>query len=53
MADFHPRCPKCDEPMDRGHIPDAAHGQVLQSSWALGEPETRRFLGGIKYHRTN
>jgi hypothetical protein len=50
MADFHPRCPKCDKPMDRGHVPDAAHGQVLQSSWAPGAPETRRFLGGIRYH---
>jgi hypothetical protein len=49
MPDFHPRCPKCDKPMDRGHIPDAAQGQVLQSSWAPGEPESRRFLGGIKY----
>ena len=49
MADFHPRCPKCDKLMDRGHIPDAAHGQILQSSWAPGEPEARRFVGGIKY----
>jgi len=36
--------------MDRGHIPDAAHGQVLPLSWAPGEPEARRFVGGIKYH---
>jgi ribosomal protein S27AE len=50
MADFHPRCPKCDKSMDLGHIPDAAHGVILQSSWAPGEPETRRFIGGIKYH---
>jgi hypothetical protein len=50
MADFHPVCPKCDKPMHRGHVPDAAHGRVLQSSWAPGEPKTRRFLGGITYH---
>jgi hypothetical protein len=49
MADFHPRCPKCDETMDRGHVPDVAHAQALLSSWAPGEPEPRRFLGGIKY----
>ena len=50
MADFHPQCPKCGTSMDRGHIPDAAHGMVLELSWAPGEPETRRFVGGIKYH---
>jgi hypothetical protein len=49
MADFHPRCPKCDRPMDRGHVPDLSHGQVMESSWAPGEAEGRRFLGGIKY----
>jgi hypothetical protein len=50
MADFHPRCPKCDKLMDRGHLPDAAHGHVVLSSWAPGDPEPRRFFGGIKYH---
>ena len=35
--------------MDRGHVPDAAHGMVLMSSWAPGVPEVRRFFGGIKY----
>lgn len=49
MADFHPRCPRCDKAMDRGHLPDVAHGQVLRGSWARGEPEARRFFGGIKY----
>ena len=49
MPDFHPRCPKCDKAMDRGHIPDVAHGAVLQLSWAPGEPAARRFIGGIKY----
>lgn len=49
MADFHPRCPKCDKPMDRGHLPDVAHGQVLRSGWAPGDAESRRFVGGIKY----
>lgn len=50
MADFHPKCPKCDRVMDRGHLPDMGHAQVFQSSWAPGEPEARRFIGGIKYH---
>ena len=50
MTTDQPLCPKCNAPMDRGHVPDATYGQVLQSSWAPGEPETRRFLGGIKYH---
>jgi hypothetical protein len=49
MADFHPRCPKCDKPMDPGHVPDVAHCQVLRSCWAPREPEVRRYLGGIKY----
>ena len=49
MSDFHARCPKCDKPMDRGHVPDTTHGGVLQSSGAPGEPEPRRFIGGIKY----
>jgi len=49
-ADVHPRCPKCDTPMEPGHIPDAAHGQVLQSCWAPGDPKPRRYIGGIKYN---
>ena len=51
MADFHPQCPKCSKTMDRGHIPDAGQGMFLQSSWAPGDPEVRRFFGGIKYRR--
>jgi hypothetical protein len=35
--------------MDRGHVPDLAHGAVLEASWAPGEAIARRFLGGIKY----
>jgi DNA-directed RNA polymerase subunit RPC12/RpoP len=50
MTDSRPRCPKCQKPMDRGHVPDLAHGQILQSNWAPGEPERRRFFGGIKYN---
>jgi hypothetical protein len=49
MPDQHPHCPKCDKLMDRGHIPDVGYGQVQQSRWAPGEPEIRRFLGGIRY----
>jgi hypothetical protein len=37
--------------MDRGHVPDTAYGQVLQSGWVSGEPEVRRFVGGIRYDR--
>jgi hypothetical protein len=49
MGDFHPICPKCSKPMDRGHIPDAAHSVVLQQRWSRGDPEPRRFVGGIKW----
>jgi hypothetical protein len=49
MADFHPTCPKCGKLLERGHIPDIAHGHALISSWAPGEPVNRRFFGGIKY----
>jgi hypothetical protein len=49
MADFHPQCPKCELSLARGYVPDAAHGGILQSSWPPGEPEPRRFIGGIKY----
>ena len=49
MADFHPVCPKCDQLMDCGHIPDVSHGDVLQSGWMPGLPERRRFFGGIKH----
>jgi hypothetical protein len=37
--------------MDPGHIPDMAHGMIMQSSWVQGLPIVRRFLGGIKYNR--
>ena len=51
MGDSHPTCPKCDAFMDRGHLPDYAHGDVVvfQAAWAPGDPEPRRFfLSGIK-----
>lgn len=51
MADFHPRCPKCDKIMDRGYVPDALdHASVVLAKWTPGVPEERRFLGGIKMH---
>jgi hypothetical protein len=37
--------------MEPGHIPDMGHGVILQSSWAAGLPERRRYLGGIKYNK--
>ena len=49
MGDFIPQCPKCDKPMDKGYVPDVAYGGVFETSWAPGEPEQRRFVGGIKY----
>jgi hypothetical protein len=53
MGDFHPTCPKCNEFMDRGHIPDYAHGDVmaLQTVWSPGDPVPRRFQTGIKADR--
>lgn len=44
-----PRCPKCQKTMERGHIPDVGHRQVYQTGWSRGEPEQRRFFGGIKF----
>ena len=49
MGDFRPVCPKCTKAMERGHIPDVAHGGVLASGWAAGDPVARRFIGGIKW----
>jgi predicted nucleic-acid-binding Zn-ribbon protein len=49
MSDFHPVCPKCAKPMERGHVPDAGYGQVIQSKWAPGDAVPRRFFGGIQY----
>ena len=51
MADFHPKCPKCATLMEEGHVPDVAHSQVLESSWAPGEAQRRRFFWGIRYDR--
>ena len=51
MGDFHPTCPKCSTFMNRGHMPDYAHGDVivLVAAWTPGDPEPRRFhLTGIK-----
>lgn len=49
MADFQPRCPKCDKVMDRGYVPDALdHASVVLPKWESGVPEQRRVLGGIK-----
>jgi len=49
MADFHPRCPKCEKSMEQGHTPDRAHGAVRESAWAPGPAVEQRFFGGIKY----
>ena len=49
MADFRPVCPKCNGAMERGHIPDMGHGEILESRWAPGVPERRRFFGGIRW----
>ena len=34
--------------MHSGFVADAAHGQMLQSSWSAGEPVPRRYIGGVK-----
>ena len=49
MADFRPVCPKCNGAMERGHVPDVGQGEVLETRWAPGDPEPRRFIGGIKW----
>jgi hypothetical protein len=48
MPDFHPLCPKCEKPMDRGHVPDITDGAARQSTWAPGEAVKRRFFGRVK-----
>lgn len=49
MADFHPRCPKCEKIMERGHLPDALdHNSFVLAQWAPGVPEERRFIGGLR-----
>jgi len=48
MAQSIPRCPKCQKTMERGHIPDIAESHVVQTAWARGETERRRWVGGIK-----
>lgn len=49
MADLKATCPKCDRAMERGHVPDVTQGQVLQTRWSRGDPESRRFFGGIRW----
>ena len=51
MGDVQPTCPKCSTGMERGHVPDAAYGEVLQTRWSRGDPEPRRFIGGIKWRK--
>jgi hypothetical protein len=47
MADAASHCPKCQRAMEKGYVADIGHGIVIQSSWSPGEPEPRRFIGGI------
>jgi predicted nucleic-acid-binding Zn-ribbon protein len=49
MPEITPRCPKCQKTMERGHVPDVGHGQVVVPGWTQGAPERQRFFGGIKY----
>ena len=32
-------------------MPDVGYGVVTQSTWSIGLPEKKRFLGGIKYDK--
>ena len=34
--------------MEQGFFPDLTYGHILQLTWQRGEPEARKFLGGIK-----
>ena len=51
MTDTELTCPKCGETMERGHVPDASHSQAFQTRWSRGDPEQRRFIGGIKWEK--
>jgi predicted nucleic-acid-binding Zn-ribbon protein len=41
------RCPKCQNEMAQGFIPDAVVGGVVVGYWAEGQP-MRAFFGGLK-----
>jgi hypothetical protein len=53
MVDTAMHCPKCQRPMEKGYVPELTYGAVLQSAWTPGEPIPRRFMGGIKWSRSN
>ncbi len=39
-------CPECGSSMEKGFIPDSAHGpSVHKSKWHRGEPGEMKFLG--------
>ncbi len=44
------QCPKCQQTMEQGFIPDYAHGGILLSSWHPGAPE-KSFWKGTKASR--
>lgn len=47
-----PACPMCNGAMEQGYILDRGHGDIThQSEWAAGEPQRRRWVGGIKVRR--
>lgn len=50
MSDSEPTCSKCRASMNRGHVPDYAHGDVIarETVWSSGDPKPRRFQTGIK-----
>jgi hypothetical protein len=52
MSETQPTCLKCRGAMERGHVPDSGYGEVLQTRWSRGDPEPRRFIGGIKWRRS-
>ena len=49
MTEAQPKCLRCGEAMERGHVPDASYSQAFQTRWSRGDPEPRRWIGGIKW----
>ena len=48
-----PTCSPCDVAMTLGHIPDFAHGTILQESWIEGPPEKAGWFGRLNTREKN
>jgi hypothetical protein len=50
MLDKKVICPKCNTQMERGFVPDQAHGNFTHLGyWHKGIPQKRMILPGITY----